>query len=141
MENIKLAKYDKPTPVQKYGIPIGLAGRDLMACAQTGSGKTAGFLFPVLSALYSRGPSRPPQEEFGGFRRRKVYPEILILAPTRELACQIFDEARKVRPQCFPFFFFFCCGYLFFSPSFAHVLVHQSLLRSCLRCLRRGFSE
>jgi len=96
MENIKLAKYDKPTPVQKYGIPIGIAGRDLMACAQTGSGKTAGFLFPVLSNLFSKGPVRAPQEE-GGYRRRKVYPQVLILAPTRELACQIFDEARKVQ--------------------------------------------
>jgi len=80
--------------VQKYGIPIGLADRDLMACAQTGSGKTAGFLFPTLSKIFSRGIARPPFEE-GGFRRRKAFPEILILAPTRELACQIFDEARK----------------------------------------------
>lgn len=96
LENIRLAQYEKPTPVQKYGIPIGLAGRDLMACAQTGSGKTAGFLFPVLSQLFQKGPTRPPGEEnVGYYRRRKTYPEVLVLAPTRELACQIFDEARK----------------------------------------------
>ncbi|KAI9319913.1 P-loop containing nucleoside triphosphate hydrolase protein [Dichotomocladium elegans] len=96
MSNIELARYTTPTPVQKYSIPIVGAGRDLMACAQTGSGKTGGFLFPVLSELFAKGPlDVPPEDPNRGYRSRKAYPTVLILAPTRELVSQIFDEAKK----------------------------------------------
>jgi ATP-dependent RNA helicase DDX3X len=88
--NSQLCAYDRPTPVQKYSIPVGTAGRDLMACAQTGSGKTAGFLFPVLMAMIKNGGRDPP-----GDGRRRTYPEALIMAPTRELASQIYEEARR----------------------------------------------
>ncbi|KAL0572074.1 ATP-dependent RNA helicase ded1 [Marasmius crinis-equi] len=98
LENIGYARYTTPTPVQKYSIPIVANGRDLMACAQTGSGKTGGFLFPILSASFSNGPRAPPADiaptpSYG--RGRKAYPTALILAPTRELVSQIHDEARK----------------------------------------------
>ena len=95
LTNIELAGYKVPTPVQKYSIPIVMMGRDLMACAQTGSGKTGGFLFPILSQAYQSGPSALPSQQGGGFRSRKAHPTSLILAPTRELVSQIFDEARK----------------------------------------------
>lgn len=96
LTNIDLAGYKVPTPVQKYSIPIVMSGRDLMACAQTGSGKTGGFLFPILSQGYHTGPSAAPVQGGGGFgRQRKAYPTTLILAPTRELTSQIYDEARK----------------------------------------------
>ncbi|KAK6204709.1 ATP-dependent RNA helicase DED1 [Scheffersomyces amazonensis] len=94
VENITLSRFSKPTPVQKYSVPIVAGGRDLMACAQTGSGKTGGFLFPVLSESYMNGPA-PIPESHGAFSSNKVYPTILVMAPTRELVSQIYDEARK----------------------------------------------
>ncbi|XP_067108035.1 ATP-dependent RNA helicase DDX3X-like isoform X3 [Osmerus mordax] len=100
MGNIALTRYTRPTPVQKYAIPIIKSKRDLMACAQTGSGKTAAFLLPVLSQIYCEGPGEAAQATKGGqdngkYGRRKQYPLALVLAPTRELALQIYDEARK----------------------------------------------
>ncbi|KAF8074628.1 ATP-dependent RNA helicase ded-1 [Lyophyllum atratum] len=97
LENIGYAMYTTPTPVQKYSIPIVAGGRDLMACAQTGSGKTGGFLFPILSASFSVGPSAAPEvaNTQSYSRSRKAYPTALILAPTRELVSQIHEEARK----------------------------------------------
>lgn len=82
--NIRRCKYVKPTPVQRYTIPISLAGRDLMACAQTGSGKTAAFCFPIISGII-RGHF--PQRLRG---TRVVFPLALIISPTRELSCQVF---------------------------------------------------
>ena len=55
--NIALARYTTPTPVQKNSIPVILAKRDLMSCAQTGSGKTAAFLVPILNLIYKDGPA------------------------------------------------------------------------------------
>ncbi|KAL0334247.1 UNVERIFIED_CONTAM: DEAD-box ATP-dependent RNA helicase 37 [Sesamum angustifolium] len=91
--NIRRCKYVKPTPVQRHAIPIALAGRDLMACAQTGSGKTAAFCFPIISGIM-RGhfPQRPRGV-------RTVFPLGLILSPTRELSIQIHEEARKFSYQ------------------------------------------
>ena len=100
-----LAGFQKPTPVQKYSIPIGLADRDLMACAQTGSGKTAGFLFPCIIKLLREGPL-PEPEDHGNSRQGKAFPSCLIMSPTRELCIQIHEEARKftystgIRPCC-----------------------------------------
>ena len=93
--NINLARYDKPTPVQKYAIPIILARRDVMACAQTGSGKTAAFLVPILNQIFERGPVMTNSIGQRSYGRRKQYPLALVLAPTRELATQIYDEAKK----------------------------------------------
>ncbi|NWS73999.1 DDX4 helicase, partial [Crotophaga sulcirostris] len=86
--NVAKAGYSKLTPVQKYSIPIVLAGRDLMACAQTGSGKTAAFLLPIVAQMMKEGVTATSFKE-------QQEPECIIVAPTRELINQIFLEARK----------------------------------------------
>ena len=60
-----------------------------MACAQTGSGKTAAFLVPILNHIFEAGPAPGSQNGFGGSTRRKQFPLALVLAPTRELATQV----------------------------------------------------
>ncbi|KAJ1942676.1 ATP-dependent RNA helicase ded1, partial [Linderina pennispora] len=96
LENIKLSGYTVPTPVQKWSISFGRHERDMMACAQTGSGKTGGFLFPILNESYRTGPPELANVEARNpYRSRKAHPIALILSPTRELTSQIYDEARK----------------------------------------------
>ncbi len=74
--------YSTPTPIQEQSIPVALAGRDLLGCAQTGTGKTAAFAIPILQHLYA--------EKSNGQRTKGI--RALILTPTRELAIQI-DES------------------------------------------------
>lgn len=94
-DNIRRCKYVKPTPIQRHAIPIAVAGRDLMACAQTGSGKTAAFCFPIISGIFR---SRPFQS-LSRYGQTVSFPSALILSPTRELASQIHDEAKKFAYQ------------------------------------------
>ena len=74
--------YDEPTPIQRETIPPVLAGRDVLGCAQTGTGKTAAFALPILQRLH--------QERKQHAGRRTI--RALILTPTRELALQIFEN-------------------------------------------------
>ncbi|XP_051132021.1 DEAD-box ATP-dependent RNA helicase 52C-like [Andrographis paniculata] len=99
-ENIRRCKYVTPTPIQRHAIPVAMAGRDLMACAQTGSGKTAAFCFPIINAIMA-GKQIGIEEHCGysGARVMEACPMALILAPTRELACQIHEEAKKFAHQ------------------------------------------
>lgn len=94
-DNIKRCKYVKPTPIQRHAIPIVGAGRDLMACAQTGSGKTAAFCFPIISGISRKKESMSSMSRGS----RVACPTALILSPTRELSCQIHDEAKKFAHQ------------------------------------------
>ncbi len=80
--------YTEPTPIQQQAIPAVLAGRDLMACAQTGTGKTAGFTLPILQLLSQAQAGESP------LNRLARKPRVLILAPTRELALQVEESVR-----------------------------------------------
>ncbi|XP_055349364.1 uncharacterized protein LOC129596187 isoform X2 [Paramacrobiotus metropolitanus] len=86
LEAVEYMKYEIPTPIQKYCIPAILSGQDIMACAQTGSGKTAGYLLPIISRMLKDNVQ--PAEPTG-----KSYPQCLVLCPTRELASQVDKEA------------------------------------------------
>ena len=79
--------YDTPTPIQAQAIPAVLAGQDLLAGAQTGTGKTAAFTLPMLHKL---SLSEPGQNRFGGKAIRA-----LVLTPTRELAAQVQESFEK----------------------------------------------
>ena len=83
--------YESPTPVQRQAIPEVLAGRDLLAAAQTGTGKTAAFLLPAMSTLGHHGRGK------GKYVRRG--PGMLVVTPTRELAQQIEDVCRTIEAR------------------------------------------
>ncbi len=81
MQGLKDLGFTRPTPIQADAIPLALAGQDLLACAMTGSGKTAAFLLPILHKLMDkpRGTTRA-----------------LVLTPTRELAAQIVEDLNDL---------------------------------------------
>ena len=79
--------YENPTPIQAQAIPLVLAGHDLLAGAQTGTGKTAAFTLPMLQRLAS---GTAPKNKFGGKGIRT-----LVLTPTRELAAQVEENLRS----------------------------------------------
>ncbi len=82
LKALKTEGYTTPTPIQQQSVPVVLEGRDLLGCAQTGTGKTAAFALPMLQILHSDGRNAK------GFKHIRA----LILTPTRELATQI-DES------------------------------------------------
>lgn len=92
LKAITACGYTTPTPVQEQAIPLVLSGSDLIATAQTGTGKTAAFVLPALERLSV--PSKVPGKG----------PRILVLTPTRELASQVMDAAckygRGIRIRC-----------------------------------------
>jgi len=83
LKAVEALGYTEPTPIQERAIPVVLAGRDLMAAAQTGTGKTAAFALPLLERLLQNPV-------------RQRSPRALILVPTRELAAQVSDACRAL---------------------------------------------
>ena len=89
--------YETPTPIQAHAIPEALTGRDVLGCAQTGTGKTCAFALPILQRLEAGEPPMAARRAGGNRRERRQGmrgrpPRALILCPTRELADQIHDS-------------------------------------------------
>lgn len=85
---VRAASYETPTPIQSKAIPPALEGRDVLGCAQTGTGKTAAFVLPTLQWLMKREP--------GAFAKGARPVRALVLTPTRELAAQIGETVRDM---------------------------------------------
>ncbi|NCX68183.1 MAG: DEAD/DEAH box helicase [Betaproteobacteria bacterium] len=83
---ISRINYSNPTPIQEQCIPVVLSGRDVLASAQTGTGKTAAFCLPLLDLVANK-----PKHK----HKRNISPDVLILSPTRELASQIEQELKR----------------------------------------------
>eukprot|EP00794_Sanderia_malayensis_P009983 gene9983-11005_t len=87
-ENLLRNNYVTPTPIQMQTIPVALCGKDLIACAQTGSGKSASFLLPVIQRVSAATGI------FEEYSLKCGFPLALILCPTRELCMQLEDQAK-----------------------------------------------
>jgi ATP-dependent RNA helicase RhlE len=83
--------YSKPTPVQEQAIPMILQGRDLLGCAQTGTGKTAAFAIPLLQLMHQK--KQIDDHKATGPQKRNI--QTLVLTPTRELAIQVEESLRN----------------------------------------------
>ncbi len=92
--------YTEPTPIQRQGIPVVLSGQDLIGCAETGTGKTAAFLLPIIQKItepiQGATSTRKNAGSSKGSQQRKV--RVLVLAPTRELAAQIEKNYVELNP-------------------------------------------
>jgi ATP-dependent RNA helicase RhlE len=92
--------YTEPTPIQQQGIPVILSGQDLIGCAETGTGKTAAFLLPIIQMITEPIQGAKSTRKHAGSAKeslqRKV--RVLVLAPTRELAAQIEKNYIELNP-------------------------------------------
>jgi ATP-dependent RNA helicase RhlE len=93
LSGVAAAGYSTPTPIQEQAVPHVLGGRDVVGCAQTGTGKTAAFLLPILQNLAEETQGRAGR---GGAQRDLGAPRALVVTPTRELAAQIESVARTL---------------------------------------------
>jgi ATP-dependent RNA helicase RhlE len=92
LKSLQQEGYEKPTPIQEQAIPIILQHRDLLGCAQTGTGKTAAFAIPILQLMHQQKQTGVHQQSINNRERRNI--QTLVLTPTRELAIQIEESLR-----------------------------------------------
>jgi len=113
---LKSQGYESATPIQAKAIPPALQGRDLLASAPTGTGKTAAFSLPLLQRLFAESPRSEK-------RSGKRHPRALVLTPTRELAAQVHDSLRACGKQL---------------PLRSHAIFGGVGMHGQLQALRRG---
>ena len=86
LHNVRALGFEQPTPIQRETVPVALKGHDILGSAETGTGKTAAYLLPLLQRLLAaHTPARSPR--------------VLILVPTRELALQVLEHAQQLNRQ------------------------------------------
>ncbi|XP_074647535.1 putative ATP-dependent RNA helicase DDX27 [Tubulanus polymorphus] len=83
MKSLQNMKFERPTPIQCATIPLALRGKDICACARTGSGKTAAYMLPVIERLLYRP-------------KKSLVTRVLVLVPTRELAVQVYQVSKQL---------------------------------------------
>jgi ATP-dependent RNA helicase RhlE len=118
--------YELPTPVQRRAIPHVLDGRDVLGCAQTGTGKTAAFVLPMLQRLAARR-SVAAVTRSGPSDRRGSSPRALVVAPTRELAAQIAERVTAYGQ--------------FLSPRIGHAVIYGGVGQGSQEHALRGRPE
>jgi ATP-dependent RNA helicase DDX3X len=110
LDNVKDCGYNEPTPIQQACLPAILGDHELLATAQTGTGKTGAYLIPIISRLMGKHNQlcapRPGKGDIPEGTLVRAEPLVVIIAPTRELALQIYDHTRRLcyrsmlRPVC-----------------------------------------
>ncbi|KAK3996121.1 putative ATP-dependent RNA helicase [Cladorrhinum sp. PSN332] len=103
LKNVQLSGYSVPTPIQRYCLPAIRQGYDVVAVAQTGSGKTAAYLIPIINKLMGKAKKlAAPRPNAATYREgvdppSRGEPLVCIVVPSRELAVQVFNEARRLK--------------------------------------------
>lgn len=116
LKNIARSQYKEPTPVQQWALPLIVGGKDVMACAQTGSGKTAAFVLPMINVINTKGVS---SSEFSSTQT----PDAMVVTPTRELAIQIHKET---------------CKFSYMTMCKAQIAYGGAAVQHQRTCIRRG---
>lgn len=115
LKSLSTLGYKTPTPIQQKAIPVALLGRDICGSAETGSGKTAAFIIPIIERLLHRN-------------KKIIISRVLLLLPTRELAVQCYDFISKLTQFCTSISYVLLAGGLAIRPQEAELKKRPDIL-------------